>query len=86
MRQVMEERLDMVPVNKQVGFFSDAYCLEWTYAKAKMILNQLSVVLATKIEYGQYTHNDALAVARAILYDTAYDLLGMRPAAARQSM
>jgi len=80
MRQVMEERLDMVPVNKQVGFFSDAYCLEWTYAKAKMILNQLSVVLATKIEYGQYTRNDALAVARAILYDTAYDLLGMRPA------
>ena len=85
MRQVMEERLDMVPVNKQVGFFSDAYCLEWTYAKAKMILNQLSVVLATKIEYGQYTRNDALAVARAILYDTAYDLLSMRPAAARQT-
>jgi hypothetical protein len=50
-----------------------------------MILNQLSVVLATKIEYGQYTRNDALAIARAILYDTAHDLLGMRPAAARQT-
>ena len=70
MRPVMEERLDMVPVNKQVGFFSDAYCLEWTYAKARMILNQLSVVLAAKIEYGQYTRNDALAVAQAILYET----------------
>ena len=28
-RQVMAERLDMLPVNKQVGFFSDAYCVEW---------------------------------------------------------
>jgi hypothetical protein len=83
MRQVMEERLDMVPVNKQVGFFSDAYCLEWTYAKAKMILNQLSVVLAAKVEYGQYTRNDALVVARAILYETSKELLGMRPAEAR---
>ena len=83
MRQVMEERLDMVPVNKHVGFFSDAYCLEWTYAKAKMILNQLSVVLAAKVEYGQYTRNDALAVARAVLYETPYELLGMRPAEAQ---
>src|SRR4051812_36487309 len=33
-RQVMNERLDMVPLNKQIGFFSDAYCVEWTYAKA----------------------------------------------------
>ena len=26
MRQVMEERLDMLPTNRQIGFFSDAYC------------------------------------------------------------
>jgi hypothetical protein len=82
MRQVMEERLDMVPVNKQVGFFSDAYCLEWTYAKARIILNQLAAVLAAKVEYGQYTRDDALAVARAILYETSYELCGMRPAQA----
>jgi hypothetical protein len=78
MRQVMEERLDMVLVNKQVGFFSHAHCLEWTYAKARMTLNQLSVVLAAKIGYGQYTCNDALTVARAILHETPYELLGMR--------
>ena len=47
-----------------------------------MILNQLSVVLAAKVEYGQYTRNDALAVARAILFETSKDLLGMRPAEA----
>ena len=32
--QVIRERLDMLPANKQVGFFSDAYCVEWSYAKA----------------------------------------------------
>ena len=32
--------------------------------------NQLSVVLAAKIECGQYTRDDALKVARAILYET----------------
>ena len=56
--QVMEERLDMLPLNKQVGFFSDAYCLEWTYAKAKMVCNQLAAVLADKIAKGQYTRNE----------------------------
>jgi hypothetical protein len=80
MRQVMEERLDMLPLNKQVGFFSDAYCLEWTYAKARLVCNQLAAVLAGKVDQGQYTRNDALAVARSILYDTPQQLLGMRPA------
>jgi hypothetical protein len=80
MRQVMEERLDMLPLNKQVGFFSDAYCLEWTYAKAKVVCNQLAAVLADKIAMGEYTRNQALAVARAVLYETPQELLGMQPA------
>ncbi len=82
MRQIMEERLDMLPTNKQVGFFSDAYCVDWTYAKAKMVRNQLAMVLAQKIQQGQYTRNDALEIAKAILYETPYELLGMRPAEA----
>jgi hypothetical protein len=81
MRQIMEERLDMLPLNKQVGFFSDAYCLDWTYGKSKIVLNQLAVVLADKVAMGQYTREDALRVARAILYETPQELLGMRPAA-----
>ena len=81
-RQVMEERLDMLPTNKQVGFFSDAYCLDWTYGKSKIVLNQLAVVLADKVAMGQYTRNEALRVAQAILYETPQELLGMQPAAA----
>lgn len=79
MRQVMEERLDMLPVNKQLGFFSDAYALEWTYAKTVLVRNLLAQVLAGKVGQGQYTTGEALAVARGILFDAPQVLTGMRP-------
>ncbi|MHB1034343.1 MAG: hypothetical protein ACYC35_04290 [Pirellulales bacterium] len=79
MRQVMEERLDMVAANKQVGFFSDAYSIEWTYAKATIVRGQLAQVLQQKVAQGQYTVDEALAVAKAILFDTPRTLLGMQP-------
>ncbi len=79
-RQVMEERLDMVPANKQIGFFSDAYSIEWTYAKAKIVRNQMAQVLEQKIRQGQYTRDEALAVARAIVFDAPQQLLHMEPA------
>jgi glucuronate isomerase len=79
-RQVIAERLDMVPVNKQIGFFSDAYCVEWTYGKAIIVRKQLARVLAEKIDQGQYASlEEALAVARAILYESPQTLLGMMP-------
>jgi glucuronate isomerase len=78
-RQLIAERLDMLPTNKQVGFFSDAYCIEWTYAKALLVRKQLARVLASKIETGQYSMDDALSIARAILYDSPQTLLGMAP-------
>ncbi len=76
-RAVMEERLDMLAANRQVGFFSDAYCIEWTYAKAEIVRRQLAQVLAQKIDQGQYTRDGALAIARATLFETAQTLLGM---------
>jgi hypothetical protein len=79
LRQVLAERLDMVPVNKQVGFFSDAYCVEWTYAKALIVRKQMARVFAEKVELGQYTVDDALSIARSILFETPQTLLGMRP-------
>jgi len=79
-RQVMSERLDMLPVNKQVGFFSDAYCLEWSYAKILLVRKILASLLAERVERGQYTREDALSIARAILYEAPQTLLGMKPA------
>jgi hypothetical protein len=79
--QVISERLDMLPVNKQMGFFSDAYCVEWVYGKAVLARKQLARVLAEKIDQGQYTRDDALGIARTILYESPQTLLGMTPRA-----
>ncbi|MGO8753042.1 MAG: hypothetical protein ACLQNE_44435 [Thermoguttaceae bacterium] len=78
-RQVMAERLDMLPVNKQIGFFSDAYCVEWVYGKTRLVEKQMARVLAEKVLQGQYTREDALGIARSILYDSPQTLLKMTP-------
>jgi hypothetical protein len=77
--QVMRERLDMVSANKQVGFFSDAYCVEWSYAKAALVRKILARVLADRVEMGQFDVPGALAFARAILFDSPQSLLGTVP-------
>ena len=74
-RQVMEERLDMLPTNRQIGFFSDAYCVEWAYAKAQIVKRELAAVLAEKVERGQYDIDLAVDIAREILFDTPRTLL-----------
>ena len=80
-RQIMAERLDMLPANKQIGFFSDAYCVEWTYAKAMLVRRQMARLLAERIDAGQFTRDEALQFARAILFDSPQELLGMIPRA-----
>lgn len=79
MRQIMSERLDMLPVSKQVGFFSDAYCVEWTYAKAILVRRQLAQVLAQRIEQGQFSLGEALDTAKGMLFQTPQTLLRMVP-------
>ncbi len=69
-RPVIEQRLDMLPVNKQIGFFSDAYVVEWSYAKAVILRRQMAEVLASKINQGQYSLQDALDIYQAIVYET----------------
>jgi hypothetical protein len=78
-QKVMRDRLDMLPLNRQVGFFSDAYCVEWAYAKAVIIRRQLAEVLAGKVAQGQYGMDEALEIARAILFETPQSLNGMSP-------
>lgn len=79
-RKVIADRLDMVAANKQIGFFSDAYTMEWAYAKAIIVRKQLAEVLAQKVSQGQYSIDDSLSIARQILFVTPQSLLGMQPA------
>jgi hypothetical protein len=78
--RVMRERLDMLSTARQVGFFSDAYTMEWSYAKAVLVKRVLSRVLAEKIQSGQYDRKGALVIAREILFETPRRLLSMEPA------
>jgi hypothetical protein len=68
-QQVMAERLEMLPTNKMMGFFSDAYCLDWAFGKALLVRKMMAKVLAQKTLDGQYTREDALRVARAVLFE-----------------
>jgi hypothetical protein len=78
--RVIRERLDMLSAARQVGFFSDAYTMEWSYAKALIVRRMLSRVLADKVIQGQYDTTSALAVAREILFESPRRLMGMQPA------
>ena len=77
--QVIRERLEMVPANKQVGFFSDAYCVEWSFAKAALVRKIMARVLAERVELGQFDTSTALEFARAIFFDSPQSLLGIVP-------
>jgi hypothetical protein len=78
-RQIIGERLDMLPLNKQIGFFSDAYCVEWTFAKAVIVRKQLATVLGEKVRQGQYSEDEALAIAQSLLFESPQTLLGFQP-------
>jgi glucuronate isomerase len=77
--QVMRERLEMVPANKQIGFFSDAYCVEWSFAKAFLVRKVLARVFAERIEFGQFDLEGAVGFARATWFESPQTLLGIVP-------
>lgn len=75
MKEMIEERLDMVPVNRQCGHFSDAYCIDWVYGKNKLLLAQYARVFTEKIEIGQYAIEDVEYIAKQIFFETPVELL-----------
>ena len=80
MTRIMDERIDMLPTNKQVGFISDAYCIEWTYAKSRVVRQLLTEVLSAKVARGMFNVDTAAGIAHDIFYETPWTLCGMRPA------
>ena len=65
--QIIDERLDMLPINKQIGFFSDAYCLEWLYVKSKLVRSEITRALHNRIMRGQFTEASAIEIAGKLL-------------------
>lgn len=67
----------MLPTNRQIGFFSDAYCVEWLYAKSILVRTELARALAHRVERGQYALNEAVQIAGKLLRETPEHLLGV---------
>ena len=74
---LIDERLDMLPTNRQIGFFSDAYCVDWLYAKSKLVRMELAKALTDRVERGQYAPDGAVEIARKLLQETPEHLLGL---------
>jgi glucuronate isomerase len=66
-KQFLRERLQMLPRNKINGFFSDAYVVEWSYAKASLVRLQLATVLTEMSEEGYFTEELAKSLAVDLL-------------------
>ena len=68
-RKLIRERVEMLPMTKSCGFFSDAASGEWVYGKSKLIRRELAFALTQMISEGYITRETALSVARYYLYE-----------------
>jgi glucuronate isomerase len=68
-------RLEAVPKTKQIGYYSDAYKLEFVLPKFNMYRRCLARVLADDfVRPGRLTETDAVNLARTILRDNTRDI------------
>ncbi|MBC7235323.1 MAG: hypothetical protein H5T69_05735 [Chloroflexi bacterium] len=80
----LRRRLDVVPRNKVLGYYSDAYYLEFILPKFRMYKFELASVLAERIERSLihpnmevWTLDDTLDLAKEILIDNPMRILGI---------
>jgi glucuronate isomerase len=73
----LRARLQAVPKTKQIGYYSDAYKLEFILPKYAMYRRILAKVLADDfVRPGVYTETQAVETARLLLRDTALRIFG----------
>ena len=77
MQQAWQRRLDMVPLNRLCGFFSDGYCVDWIYARLRITQRVLANVLAQRIADGWCTEPEALHIVDALLDTTPRELFAL---------
>ncbi|KPJ85456.1 MAG: hypothetical protein AMS17_14335 [Spirochaetes bacterium DG_61] len=68
-KKSLETRLDMVPMNKIIGFFSDTYHIEWCYPKLKMVKSILKDILIERINRGWYDTKLACVIINKLFYE-----------------
>jgi hypothetical protein len=76
-RKSLELRLDAVPAQKIVAFFSDAYHCEWCYPKLLMVKQILLDILAERVDRGWYDLVTAVGIGRSLLHDAPAEIYGL---------
>jgi glucuronate isomerase len=76
-KKSLECRLDAVPANKIIAFFSDAYRAEWCYPKLKMVKQILEEILLERIEKGWYTLDMAVDIISKLFYENPKAIYGV---------
>ncbi len=66
-RSMVRERAQMLPMTKSCGFFSDAYCVEWVYGKAKLARREIAFALTQMVQEGYLSMGAAVETARCYL-------------------
>ena len=70
-------RIEALPRTKLLGYYSDAYYVEFTLPKFNMYRRCLSRVLAGQIETKRLGESEALAVATCLLRDNPKEIFGL---------
>jgi len=74
--RLLHDLLESVPSNKILGFGGDYNFAEGAYAHARLARRVIRHVFADRIEEGTMTEDEAILVARRIMYENAARLYG----------
>lgn len=77
-RQALDEMIGAVPANKILGFGGDYRHVELTYAHSVIARDNITQVLAARVERKEMSEDEALALARAFLHDNPARLFPAR--------
>src|SRR5262245_13751735 len=77
-RRHLTQRLQAVPKTKQIGYYSDAYKLEFVLPKYNMYRRILADVLADEfVRPGRLTETEAAALGKRLLRDNVREIFGV---------
>ncbi len=77
LKKILRERLEILPLCKINGFFSDAYNLEWCYGKFKMAKETSVSLLSEMVLEGYFKEKEAIEIYRRIFYLNPVERYGL---------
>jgi hypothetical protein len=73
-RKSIENRLDIVPVSKIIGFFSDAYHCEWCWPNLRLVKQIMGEVLFDHVSRDMYDMGTAMSIIPTVFHDAPKEI------------